>query len=277
MNKDEVLTLAGEPVGSIHTGHTTVNDERPWCREILLYSPGSNCDSPEYRTDIYTSDAIFMACEGLEEEIERMAARHLEALGRASEARIKLRQQLAAFQEVTDVDAAEALDNMDDYARMSNIDAIGPRQVLENYIKQTVCLKQQLANKEVENRDACLGLNDYYSQQLDEANERSFLASEAHVVTMQQLIAAQAENVRLREALDKIQDRNMTHLRSPVVTEIYQQNISHPSDTSALEALIAKAGEVMQGRCADEFPSGREHHIRVAIRAIPGVTLEDLK
>ena len=52
-----------------------------------------------------------------------------------------------------------------------------------------------------------------------------------------------------------------------------------PQDTSALEAMIAKAGEVMRQRCAeyaiDHFFRGDEKADE--IRSLPGVTLEDLK
>lgn len=58
--------------------------------------------------------------------------------------------------------------------------------------------------------------------------------------------------------------------------------ISLPSDTTALEAMIAKAGEVMRKQCVDlcDRFAAREMHpaeCAGAIRALPGVTLEDLK
>lgn len=56
-----------------------------------------------------------------------------------------------------------------------------------------------------------------------------------------------------------------------------------PQDTSALEAMIAKAGEVMRERAARKVevafeihPYPRWHDITNAIRALPGVTLQDM-
>ena len=59
-----------------------------------------------------------------------------------------------------------------------------------------------------------------------------------------------------------------------------------PQDTSALEAIVQKAGEVMRERCfdacnADKYPNECDKSIaydcRLTIRALPGVTLWDLK
>lgn len=56
------------PVGSILKTHL---EERPgpWCREILLYSPDNQGDSPEQRVMVYTagrlSDALDYAEKGL--------------------------------------------------------------------------------------------------------------------------------------------------------------------------------------------------------------------
>ena len=46
-----------------------------------------------------------------------------------------------------------------------------------------------------------------------------------------------------------------------------------PQDTSALEALIQKAGEVMRKRC---FAIGHSNSVDKSIRALPAVTLKDL-
>lgn len=64
--------------------------------------------------------------------------------------------------------------------------------------------------------------------------------------------------------------------------------LAQPTDTSALEAMIAKAGEVMRERAADaclriitmrwESDCPKEaDDCNDAIRALPGVTLEDLQ
>ena len=48
-------------------------------------------------------------------------------------------------------------------------------------------------------------------------------------------------------------------------------------DDSALEAIIKNAGEVMRERCASESCRSHEYDATKAIRALPGVTLGDLK
>ena len=83
-----------------------------------------------------------------------------------------------------------------------------------------------------------------------------------------ELAAEQAKNVGLREALLEYR----TFFSSITAGK---EALSAPSDTSALETMIAKAGEKMRER------------IRIAkaqgwlsdglIRTLPGVTLEDLK
>ena len=52
-----------------------------------------------------------------------------------------------------------------------------------------------------------------------------------------------------------------------------------PSDTSALEAIVKKAGEAMRERCAAYVARNlyTNQNDLDAIRALPGVTLEDLK
>lgn len=70
--------------------------------------------------------------------------------------------------------------------------------------------------------------------------------------------------------------------------EIVQNAIAQASDTTALEALITKAGEVMRERCDSQVTTMRlEYHRNdcclysgnpaKAIRALPAVTLDDLK
>lgn len=103
-----------------------------------------------------------------------------------------------------------------------------------------------------------------------------------HLAGNEQLAAEQAKNAGLREALhyslgaweyDGISDEHGS---------IFQEACSRcdaPSDTSALEAMIAKAGEVMREQCADYLDRYGEVSQRRSeeIRALPAVTLEDLK
>lgn len=44
--------------------------------------------------------------------------------------------------------ALEALDDLDDYARMANIDPIGPRELLESFIKNAISESELAAIKE---------------------------------------------------------------------------------------------------------------------------------
>jgi hypothetical protein len=49
------------------------------------------------------------------------------------------------------------------------------------------------------------------------------------------------------------------------------------AERQQIEALVAKAGEVMRERCANLFWTLAFQDIQVAIRALPGVTMEDLR
>ena len=108
----------------------------------------------------------------------------------------------------------------------------------------------------------------------------------------QQLAAAQLQNTQLREALhyslgawhyDGVSDEHGS------IFQEANNRCDQPTDTSALEAMIAKAGECMRERalvpckelseCEDNSTKYRAaaDFCGLAIRALPGVTLEDLK
>ena len=88
--------------------------------------------------------------------------------------------------------------------------------------------------------------------------------------------ALQAVNQQLREALQSCVDYGgMTD--DGWVTEKATQAIALPQDTSALEAMIAKAGEVMRDRVIKVSGWSNTDGVEAGFRAIPGVTLEDLK
>ena len=97
----------------------------------------------------------------------------------------------------------------------------------------------------------------------------------------QQLAAEQAKNVGLRGNLENI--GNKARIRDAFWVELtVAEAIATPSDTSALEAMIAKAGEKMRERMiASGFSQPHEEYfgdtIQLTIRALPAVTLEDLK
>ena len=93
-----------------------------------------------------------------------------------------------------------------------------------------------------------------------------------------QLAASQAREVQLREALHKLARLgNGAHYGTSDGNRIAQVAIALPQDTSALEAMIAKASEVMRERCADETSKRHEFRAFDTIRALPGVTLEVIK
>jgi len=98
----------------------------------------------------------------------------------------------------------------------------------------------------------------------------------------EQLAASQAREQQLREALTCCVCAMQDYQAGIGITELFDKGerlgrlvlLSEKQDTTALEAMIAKAGEVMRERCAciryDEKLEG-------SIRALPNVTLEDLK
>jgi hypothetical protein len=107
----------------------------------------------------------------------------------------------------------------------------------------------------------------------------------------QQLAASQAREQQYRDAIESylaandpsefvcVCDFSVGHLCGPCFAHKQQtplrKSLAKPQDTSALQAIIAKAGEVMREWCAEKaFPRGI---LEDAIRALPGVTLEDLQ
>lgn len=106
----------------------------------------------------------------------------------------------------------------------------------------------------------------------------------------QQLAEKVAEIERLRDAIwttNKFIDQTYSDLvgtNSDYLAARYVDSLSPilssalalPQDNTALREMIAKAGEVMRERCKDEaFLHG--HCIDNEIRALPGVTLENLQ
>ena len=95
----------------------------------------------------------------------------------------------------------------------------------------------------------------------------------------EKLATSQAREVQLREALiglyrlDEIEHQRYSG-DGDVCSEVQlaREAIAAPSDTSALEAMIAKAGECMRERCERE-----SWLMAPVLRSIPEVTLEDLR
>lgn len=68
----------------------------------------------------------------------------------------------------------------------------------------------------------------------------------------------------------------------PITHDAVIEALAIPQDTSALEAIVQKAGEVMRERCAKDCEAWESEPVSHAtaansIRALTGVTLEDLK
>lgn len=108
---------------------------------------------------------------------------------------------------------------------------------------------------------------------------------------LQQLAASQGREVLLRDALKGVPIGYHGRIAGKECVcgqcqsnRIIEETLSLPYDTTALETMIAKASEVMQERCADACISFGEstdlvfgEEFAEEIRAIPGVTLEDLQ
>ena len=122
---------------------------------------------------------------------------------------------------------------------------------------------------------------DYYSSELEAVMAEIERVTEQKNRMWFELSASQVENVRLRGNLENI--GNKARIRDAFWVELtVAEAIATPSDTSALEAMIAKAGEKMRERMiASGFSQPHEEYfgdtIQLTIRALPAVTLEDLK
>lgn len=104
---------------------------------------------------------------------------------------------------------------------------------------------------------------------------------EAEIETLrQQLAASQAREAQLREATECL-----LHLCDIIgapdgpVLDKARQALALPQDTTALEAMVKEAGEVMRvrtvGVCLED--NYDLHGYIPSIRALPGVTMEDLQ
>lgn len=140
------------------------------------------------------------------------------------------------------------------------------------YEETIVDLRKQLAEKDAENRLIMLNLTQ----------------------CGEQLAATQAREVQLREVIGKAKE-GIVQWHVPenryAALDAINEALALPQDTTALEAMIAKAGEVMRelaatactdrstGTDTDDFNEWDHCNYSCAeeIRALPGVTLEDLK
>ena len=89
----------------------------------------------------------------------------------------------------------------------------------------------------------------------------------------EKLAASQAREAQLREATECLLHLcDAIGMRHGPVLDKARQALALPQDISALEAMIAKAGEVMRERCERE-----SWRMAPVLRSIPGVTMEDLQ
>ena len=101
---------------------------------------------------------------------------------------------------------------------------------------------------------------------------------EANALLTEQLAASQLREQQLREALEVVNnagDDEWYPYTPEQAKKVISEALTLPQDASAIEAMIKKAGEVMRERfmCA----RGNGQLYPVEIRALPGVTLEDLR
>ena len=140
-------------------------------------------------------------------------------------------------------------------------------------------LRQQLAEK-----DAKIELERTARQQLEKLLHRQAETISASQAREQQLREAVRQNQEWHENYDEYGGYPESEL-----AEVNEEALSLPQDTSALEAMIAKAGEVMRERCFDSVQAEMDEQYidsppwyvaeacRDTISTLPGVTLEDLK
>lgn len=95
--------------------------------------------------------------------------------------------------------------------------------------------------------------------------------TEKFSLQQQQLAASQAREVQLREALQQEYDYQFINYEGETAPWVAKA-LALPQDTTALEAMIAEAGEVMRERCERE-----SWLMAPVLRSIPEVTLEDFR
>lgn len=98
--------------------------------------------------------------------------------------------------------------------------------------------------------------------------------------TLDKLAASQAREAQLREAVRQNHEWHENYdeyggYPESELAEVNEKALALPQDTTALEAMIAEAGEVMRERVMQARGNGNLYPLD--IRALPGVTLEDLR
>lgn len=202
-------------------------------------------------------------------------------------------------------ESAAASRQMNDEYRSASCDDVARR------VDECMQLRQQLAeaNAKVEGLYKRLSVfsRRAINEQLAEANAEiqkltlDCLSADGQAMdSWTQLAASQAREQQYREALDAVQQvANRSdgiagwHLNGDIaswesILPEVEQAIALQQDTTALEAMIAKSGEVMRERaaasakltsanCVTDAAAVGADRCELTIRALPGVTLGDLK
>ena len=121
----------------------------------------------------------------------------------------------------------------------------------------------------------------YRGQQLAEKDAEIERLNKNLLWSMQCTAESDLRAVKLRGFLDSIVPYR-AYNGDDWPSKIAQEALALPSDDAALREMIAKAGEVMRERCvaamgADKGPLCGTKYATDAIRALPGVTMEDLQ
>jgi hypothetical protein len=262
--REQILALAGEPVAKVviqdgyWSGYHYCDREQADLRWMV------SCDKQltfKHNTLLYTADQVLAATKPLTEEIAilqsnqaNVEATHKLTLREVQRETMRLqteadnlRQQLAEQQKLY-LDASSQWNAYEDE------------------------LRQQLADM-TQDRDVWM------------LKAKTRPGRVADSVPVEQLAAAQADNERLREVLEDYVNNSNEHdcgggdvvVATCESREKAVKAIASPTDTSALEAMIAKAGEVTQIRAENTATRNGQRRTAEAIRALPGVKLEDLR
>lgn len=137
-------------------------------------------------------------------------------------------------------------------------------RALEEYCPSIETLRRQLAEKD--------GEIERLKEEVRVTKEEDFPRKVKAVANNWRITLAtsQAREVKLREALS-IAVVGGDYLKSE--RDQFDKLLAQPTDTSALEAMIQKAGEVMRERCLP----GTSSMFASRIRLLPQVTLEDIQ
>jgi len=253
--KEEILKLAGEPVAR------TTTSKYEWISQGDGTWYGGIIESQlplEESTNLYTADQILAVVKPLEDKIERLKLiedNALKVCGQLDEVVLALPYDYLDPPDGGDVSLGEQVTRM--YSEV---------KALRAKVEGEAELRQQLAASHllIESLWAIIDDIDTYGD-IAKSDDKLFRAM--------------------------VERRQKDRWKTGITTDGY--TLSIPTDTTALEAIVVKAGEVMRGNVICVLgPTGRrggfctpyeegyrdaQDCIESNIRALPGVTLADLK